>query len=118
MKINCKAWLWLILAITAEVIATFYLSRSEDTYSPVQVITIILGYGVAYYALTWVMKSLPLGFAYALWSGIGITAVNFINIVWYQYRPEPAFYAGLMLIISGVLIINLLSGHKEENRHE
>lgn len=104
-----KAWLFLGIAIIGEVIATSALKASTGFTRLVPSITVILGYGVAFYTLSLVLDSIPVGVAYAVWSGLGIVLVT--AIAWWLYGQQLDFwgFVGIALIVSGVLVLNLLS---------
>ena len=104
-----KAWLFLGIAIIGEVIATSALKASTGFTRLVPSVTVILGYGVAFYTLSLVLDSIPVGVAYAVWSGLGIVLVT--AIAWWLYGQQLDFwgFVGIALIVSGVLVLNLLS---------
>ncbi|WP_049191242.1 multidrug efflux SMR transporter SsmE, partial [Serratia marcescens] len=70
---------------------------------------VVLGYGVAFWGLSMVVKSMPLGIVYAIWSGMGIVLVSVAAVFVYQQKLDWPAIVGMGLIIAGVLVINLLS---------
>lgn len=104
-----KAWLFLGIAIIGEVIATSALKASTGFTRLVPSVTVILGYGVAFYTLSLVLDSIPVGVAYAVWSGLGIVLVTAIAWWLYGQRLDLWGFVGIALIVSGVLVLNLLS---------
>lgn len=66
-----KGWLFLVIAIVGEVIATSALKSSEGFTKLAPSAVVIIGYGIAFYFLSLVLKSIPVGVAYAVWSGLG-----------------------------------------------
>ncbi|AJI93697.1 SMR family transporter [Yersinia ruckeri] len=102
-------FIYLIMAIVAEVIATTLLKASEGFTRLVPSIFVVLGYAIAFWGLSQVVKTMPLGIAYAIWSGLGIVLVSIAAAFLYQQKLDWAAILGMTLIISGVLVINLLS---------
>ncbi len=102
-------YLFLFIAITAEVAATSALKASEQFTKPVPSIIVIVGYGTAFYFLSLVLRSMPVGITYAVWSGMGIVLISIVAAIVFRQIPDPAAVIGIVLIISGVVIINLFS---------
>jgi len=103
-----SSFLWLTLAIIAEIIATFMLVLSEGVTRAIPAVLATLGYMVSYYSLTHALKRIPMGVAYALWSGIGILATNLINAFVFNQILSKGTITGMWIVIAGVLVINLL----------
>ncbi|HID8456980.1 TPA: multidrug efflux SMR transporter SsmE, partial [Serratia marcescens] len=97
------------MAIVAEVIATTMLKASECFTRLWPSLLVVLGYGVAFWGLSMVVKSMPLGIVYAIWSGMGIVLVSVAAVFVYQQKLDWPAIVGMGLIIAGVLVINLLS---------
>ncbi|MHC5201824.1 DMT family transporter [Myroides sp. LJL119] len=104
-----KHLLYLLIAIVFEVIATSSLKASQEFTKIVPSIITVIGYGLAFYCLSLTLKSIPIGVAYALWSGIGIVLVTLVGIVVYNQKPDLPAIIGLVFIIAGVIIINVFS---------
>ncbi|NIE96215.1 multidrug efflux SMR transporter [Acinetobacter sp. C26M] len=102
-------WIILFIAITAEVIATSALKSSEGFTKPVASIVVVVGYVVAFYCLSLTLKTIPVGVAYAIWSGVGIVLIT--TVAWFVFDQKLDVWGiiGIVLIMSGVLILNLLS---------
>ncbi|EOR06143.1 DMT family transporter [Acinetobacter genomosp. 15BJ] len=102
-------WIVLFIAITAEVIATSALKSSEGFTKPVASIVVVLGYVIAFYCLSLTLKTIPVGVAYAIWSGVGIVLIT--TVAWFVFDQKLDIWGiiGIVLIMSGVLILNLLS---------
>lgn len=101
--------MYLTMAIVAEVIATTMLKASEGFTRLWPSLLVVLGYGVAFWGLSMVVKSMPLGIVYAIWSGMGIVLVSVAAVFVYQQKLDWPAIVGMGLIIAGVLVINLLS---------
>jgi len=102
-------FLYLTIAIVAEVIATLALKASNG-FSDLTFSTIcIFGYIVAFYFLALVLKTIPIGVAYAIWAGLGILLVASISAVVYKQIPDLPAIIGMLLILAGVVIINVFS---------
>ncbi len=102
-------YLYLILAITAEVIATSALKASERFTRPGPLLVVAFGYGLAFYLLSLIVEKVPLGITYAIWSGAGIVLVALVGAIWFKQIPDLPAVIGITLILAGVLIINLFS---------
>ncbi|MCG8643238.1 MAG: SMR family transporter [Desulfobacterales bacterium] len=102
-------YLYLALAIIAEVIATSALKASEQFTRLFPTLIVVTGYVVAFYVLTLVLKTMPVGIAYALWSGLGIVLVTLVSVVLYRQVPDLPAIIGMGLIILGVIVINVFS---------
>jgi small multidrug resistance pump len=104
-----KAGTLLFFAILSEVIATTSLKFSEGFTKVVPSIIVAVGYGLSFYLLSISLKEIPLGIAYALWSGIGIVLAMIAGMVIWREPLDWARVIGTLLIIGGILIINLFS---------
>lgn len=104
-----KKYLLLFIAIIFETIATSALKSTEQFTRPIPTIITIIGYAAAFYFLSLTLKSIPVGIAYAIWSGVGIILITVAGIFLYKQIPDIPAIIGLFLIIAGVLIINLFS---------
>ncbi|SOE18462.1 small multidrug resistance pump [Hoeflea halophila] len=102
-------WLFLGMAIFGEVIATTALKASEGftrwDYGSIS----IIGYAISLYLLAIVLKTVPVGIAYAIWSGAGVALVTLFGIVLFGQKLDLYAYIGIALIVAGVLVLNMLS---------
>ena len=103
------SYAYLAIAIVAEVIATTALKASEGFSNLLPSILVVLGYGVAFYFLSMTLRTLPVGIAYAVWSGAGIVLVSLLGWLVYGQKLDLWAVLGIGLIMSGVLVLNLLS---------
>lgn len=103
------AWIWLGIAIIAEVIATTALKASDGFNRAVPSTIVIIGYGIAFYGLSMTLKEIPIGVAYAIWSGVGIVCIALIGLFVYGQRLDWPAIAGISLILAGVLVMNIFS---------
>ena len=102
-------YLYLGIAVAAEVIATSALKASDGFTRPLPTVVVALGYGIAFYFLSLVLKTVPVGVAYAIWSGAGIVLIGLIGwLVLKQPLDLPAML-GMGLIVAGVAVIKLFS---------
>jgi small multidrug resistance pump len=102
-------WVDLLIAIVAEVVGTSALKASQGFTVLLPSVIVLLGYLVAFYFLSLTLDRLPVGIAYALWSGIGIVFITAIGWLWFGQTLDAAAVIGLGLIVAGVGVINLLS---------
>ncbi|MFT7492259.1 MAG: small multidrug resistance pump [Pseudohongiellaceae bacterium] len=103
------SYLYLSIAIIAEVIATSALKSSQGFTRPWASIVVVLGYGIAFYCLSIVLKTIPIGIAYAIWAGLGVVLITIVGYFFYQQKLDIAAVVGMSLIVAGVLIINIFS---------
>ena len=103
------AYTLLFIAIIAEVIGTSALKMSEGFSRLGPSIVVVIGYGCAFYFLALVLKSIPVGLAYAIWAGVGIALITIVGAVFFKQSLDAPALAGIGLIVSGVLVINLFS---------
>ncbi|AZQ64373.1 multidrug efflux SMR transporter [Flammeovirga pectinis] len=102
-------WIYLLLAITSEIIATTALKNADGFTKLVPSIVTLVGYTISFFLLSLALKSIPMGIAYAIWSGIGIVAISIIGYVIHQQTLSTPVLIGIGFIIIGVIIINLFS---------
>ena len=103
------AHIYLAFAIIAEVIATSALKASAEFTKVIPSIIVVVGYGVAFYLLTHVLKTMPVGITYAIWSGLGIVLVTIAGMFLYKQMPDLPAVIGMGLIIAGVVVIYVFS---------
>ena len=102
-------YLFLTIAIIAEVIATSALKSVEGFTKIGPSAVVVIGYGIAFYFLSLTLKTIPVGIAYAIWSGLGITLVSIIGYFFYKQNLDGPAILGLVLILAGVVVINVFS---------
>lgn len=104
-----KNFLFLLIAIIFEIIATSALKKSEQFTQLLPSIITVVGYFAAFYFLSFAIKTIPVGFAYAIWSGVGIVLITIIGAIFFKEIPDLPAIIGLSLIIIGVVVINVFS---------
>ncbi|GAA0775144.1 multidrug efflux SMR transporter [Castellaniella ginsengisoli] len=104
------SWIYLSIAILAEVIATSALKVSDGFTRPLPSAITAIGYGLAFYLLALTLKTIPVGIAYAVWSGAGIVAIALIGYFFFGQVLDAAALIGIGLILAGVLVLNVFSG--------
>lgn len=102
-------YLVLILAVFAETIGTSALQASQQFTRLGPSITVVIAYGISFALLAWVLKFMPVGIAYALWSGLGIVLIAVIGFVVFGQKLDLPAVVGLLLIVAGIVVINLFS---------
>ncbi|MEH3104057.1 MAG: multidrug efflux SMR transporter [Sphingomonas phyllosphaerae] len=103
------AYLFLLIAIVAEVTATSALKQSDGFTRPWPTLVTVAGYAIAFYCLSLTLRTMPTGVTYAIWSGVGIVLVTTVAWLWHGQRLDAAAIAGMALIVAGVLVMNLFS---------
>ena len=102
-------YLYLAVAIAAEVVATSALRAAEGFTVLWPSLIAVIGYVVAFYFLSLPLKTMPVGVAYAIWSGVGIVVVSIVALVLYKQVLDLPAILGMGLILAGVVVINLFS---------
>lgn len=120
MSQKAKSWLWMLAVIISETSATSTLKmfdNSEGITKTLLLGLIIILYIVCYYSLSRAVKNIPVGLAYATWSGTGILVVSTLGMAFYGQHPDTAAIIGMAVIASGIVIMNLFSkmGSEEES---
>jgi len=102
-------YVYLIIAIASEVVATSALKPSAQFTRLVPSLLVIAGYGSSFYFLSMVLDAIPLGVAYALWSSLGIVLVTIVGIFLFKQVPDLPAVIGMAMIVGGVVVINVFS---------
>ncbi len=100
---------YLSIAIIAEVIATSALKSSEAFTRLGPSLIVITGYSAAFYFLAIALRTIPIGIAYAIWAGAGITIITVVGALAFKQIPDTAAIIGITLIVAGVIVINVFS---------
>ncbi len=102
-------WIALGIAIVAETIATSAMKSSEGFSKLVPSVIVVIGYGIAFYFLSVTLKVIPVGIAYAIWSGVGIVLISLVGWIMFGQKLDAPAIIGMALIISGVVVMNVFS---------
>ena len=102
-------WVYLLLAIVSEVVETSALKSSESFSRLWPSVLTVVGYGVAFYLLSLTLREMPVGIAYAIWSGVGIVLVSLAAVVLFGQKLDLPALIGMGLIVAGVIVINVCS---------
>ena len=102
-------WFHLLMAIVCEVIATSALKSAEGFTQWRPAVVVVIGYAFAFYFLSLTLKVLPIGIAYAIWSGVGLVLVSLIAWRLFNQTLDAPALLGMALIMSGVVVINVFS---------
>lgn len=105
-----KVWAILFLAILSETVATTALKASDGMTRIGPSLVVVLGYGAAFVLLAQTLRLMPVGLAYAIWSGVGIVLVTIAGWVLYDQTLDLAALLGMAMIVAGVVVMNLCSG--------
>nr|WP_281379740.1 SMR family transporter [Ancylobacter tetraedralis] len=99
----------LLIAIAAEVVGTTAMSRSDGLTKLGPSLITLVGYAIAFWCLSIVLRTMPTGIAYAVWAGLGIVLITAVSWIFYGQKLDAPALIGLGLIVAGVLVINLFS---------
>jgi small multidrug resistance pump len=107
---DVQAWLYLSIAIVSEVVATSALKAADGFTRLTPSIVVVAGYAIAFWCLSSTLRTIPVGVAYAIWSGAGIALITLIAWVVYGQSLDAPALIGLALIVAGVAVLNVYSG--------
>ena len=110
-----QAYILLMVSILLEITATGSLKATEGFTRWIPSFISVIAISGCMFLMSHVMKILPVGITYATWSGVGIVALTLIGIIKYKQIPNLATIFGLVLIIIGVIIVNLMNNTKIDN---
>ena len=102
-------FLYLAVANLAEVIGTSALKASNGFTVWLPSLAVVAGYEMSFYFLSLALRAIPVGVAYAIWSGAGIVLISVIGWALFRQRLDAAALVGIGLIIAGVIVIQLFS---------
>ncbi len=102
-------WFYLGIAILAEVIGTTALKASDGFTRLMPSLLVAIAYGASFYFLSLTLKAIPVGIAYAVWSGVGLVLIVLAGWWLYGQVIDAAGMVGIGLIAAGVIVLNTLS---------
>lgn len=104
-----QTYLLLFFAILAEVIGTVSLKLSNGFTKPIPSAVVVIGYGASFYLLSLALKAMPIGVAYAIWSGVGLILTVVAGMIVWRETLDWARVIGIVLILVGIVFINVIS---------
>ena len=102
-------WIYLGLAIFSEVLATSFLKSSEGFTKLWPSIIVLSGYMLAFYFLSLTLETIPIGIAYAIWSGVGVASITLVSVFAFDQKIDLSAIIGIGLIIIGVIVLRVFS---------
>lgn len=102
-------YVYLAIAIVSEVTATTALKAADGFTRLAPSVVVVIGYALAFYFLSLTLRTMAVGVAYAIWSGVGVTLICIIGAVVYKQHLDAPAIAGIALIVGGVAVLNLFS---------
>ncbi|MCC6300835.1 MAG: multidrug efflux SMR transporter [Anaerolineales bacterium] len=104
-----QSFLVLFLAILSEVIGTAALKLSNGFAKPIPSAVVVVGYGASFYLLSLALKAMPIGVAYAIWSGAGLILTVIAGMIIWRETLDWARVVGIILILMGIVFLNVVS---------
>jgi small multidrug resistance pump len=104
-----KQWIFLSVAILAELIGTSSLKYSNGFTRLAPSAVVVVAYVVSFYFLSLALKTMPVGVAYAVWAGVGVALITLAGRVLFGQALDAAAIVGILLIVAGVVVINTWS---------
>ena len=102
-------WMYLAVAILSEVVATSALKAADGFTRWFPSLLVVVGYASAFHFLSLTLRAIPLGIAYAIWSGVGVALVSLVGWAIYHQSLDIAALVGIALIVAGVVVLQLFS---------
>ena len=99
----------LVVAIVFEVLGTSAMQAAQHFTRLAPSVMMVVCYAIAFFFLSWSLRYVPVGIAYAIWSGLGIVLISLVGYFAFGQKLDPAAIFGLGLIIAGVLVLNPFS---------
>ncbi|URK87232.1 SMR family transporter [Rhizobium sp. RCAM05350] len=99
----------LVLAIVFEVLGTSAMQAAQHFTKLVPTLIMVVCYAIAFYFLSYTLRVIPVGIAYAIWSGLGIVLISLVGYFVFGQKLDLAAILGLGLIIAGVVVLNVFS---------
>jgi small multidrug resistance pump len=109
-----NTWFYLGIAILSEVMATASLKSTEGFTKIGPSLLVLIGYSAAFYFLSLTLEDIPIGVAYAIWSGVGVATITIVSVVFMDQKIDLAGVLGIGLIVVGVIVLRLFSGSSVE----
>jgi small multidrug resistance pump len=109
-----NTWFYLGIAILSEVMATASLKSTEGFTKIGPSLMVLIGYSAAFYFLSLTLEDIPIGVAYAVWSGVGVATITIVSVVFMEQKIDLAGVLGIGLIVVGVIVLRLFSGSSVE----
>ena len=109
LALAMNKWIYLTLAIFSEVMATASLKSTEGFTKLWPSVLVLVGYSAAFYFLSLTLDTIPIGVAYAIWSGVGVAAITLVSIFFFDQKIDTAGFIGIGLIVAGVIVLRLFS---------
>lgn len=104
-----KNWVFLLIAIVSETVATSALKSSEGFSRLWPSVLVVAGYSAAFYFLSLTLRTIPVGIAYAIWSGVGVVLIAIAGWLIHGQRLDAPALIGMAMIVSGVIVMNVFS---------
>ncbi len=104
-----KQWIFLSIAIVSEVIGTSALKATGEFTRLWPSVIVVIGYVSAFYFLTLTLRTIPIGIAYAIWSGVGVALITLVGWLFYKQTLDVPAFVGITLIVAGVVVLNVFS---------
>jgi small multidrug resistance pump len=103
------SYAYLAIAILAEVIGTSALKASAGFTKVGPSVAVAAGFAAAFFFLSLALRTIPMGIAYAIWGGCGLTLIVIIGAVLFREIPDVGAVIGFALIATGVIALTLSS---------
>ena len=102
-------WTFLAMAIFSEIVATSSLKSTEGFTNLIPSVIVLVGYSAAFYFLSLTLNEIPVGIAYAIWSGVGIVGIAIVAMIFHEQNLDAGAMIGMGLIILGIIVMRTYS---------
>jgi len=104
-----SGFVYLIISIALEVTGTSFLAASQGLKRPVPSVIAVLAWLASIAVFSQALRTVPVGAAYAIWSGLGTVLITLVAVAVFRQRLDAAGIMGMVLIVSGVVVLRLFS---------
>lgn len=105
------AWVILFVAGLLEVFWALMLKQSEGFSKPAPTVAFLVGLALSMFLLSQAIKTLPVGTAYAVWTGIGAAGTAILGMVWLGESRDVLKLVSLAMLVAGIIGLRLSSSH-------
>jgi len=102
-------YVYLAVAILSEVVGTSFMKLADGFTKPIPSFVTVFSYALAFYFLSLTLRTVPVGVAYAIWSGVGIVLIAAVAWVFQGQQLDLPAMLGMALILAGVIVLNVFS---------
>lgn len=116
MTPTARGWIYLFLTVMLEVVATLALRASDGFTQLVPSLIAIVSYAATVVVLSWALQTIPMSVAYVVWTALGTAGIVLLSIILFGDTLTPPAWAGIVLVVLGVSLINAFPAHQPRRK--